>query len=158
MSRVALGQVVYVTYVIQDEQGLVLEQSDLPVGYVHGVAGPLFPQIERALAGKSPGDSVEVTLSPKQAFGPHRPELTFTDDLDNVPDEFRYVGAQVAMENERGEPHTFTVSHIGNGKLTVDGNHPFAGKTLRYRVKVDSVREATKAERASGIPAEMQGH
>ena len=78
--------------------------------------------------------------------------IEFTDDLENVPEQFRYVGAEVPMQNSEGETKTFYVSKIEDGKLTVDGNHPLAGKTLTLRVKILDVRDSTEEDiRQSGI-------
>ncbi len=155
--KVAKNKAVYVTYSILSEEGEILERSDLPIGYVHGVGSQLIEQVEKRLDGCEVGDTVEVILSPEQGFGPHDPDLTFTDDIDNVPPEVRYVGAQVEMQNDRGETRTFIVSRIENDRLTVDGNHPFAGKTLRFVVEVTDVRDATPEEIAAGVPDQPAG-
>lgn len=145
---IADGKAVTLTYTITDAQGAVLERVDLPVTYVHG-SGRLLPKVEAELAGHRAGDSVTVTVSPEEGFGTHRPELTFTDDLANVPEQFRFPGAEVEMVNASGAKRTFVVTVIENGKLTVDGNHPFAGKDLVYKVEILEVREATEQERAA---------
>jgi len=152
-ERVRKDQVVYISYVIQGSDGEVLEQHDLPVGYVHG-GGGLLEKVEAALEGKAAGDRVEVTLEPEDGFGPHRPELTFTDDIENVPEEHRFLGSEVEFENERGESMLFRVTRIEDGKLTIDANHPLAGKTLRYLVRVEGMRPATLDEVANGVPAD----
>lgn len=152
-ERVRNDQVVYISYVIQGSDGEVLEQHDLPVGYVHG-GGGLLEKVEAALEGKAAGDRVEVTLEPEDGFGPHRPELTFTDDIENVPEEHRFLGSEVEFENERGESMLFRVTRIEDGKLTIDANHPLAGKTLRYLVRVEGMRPATLDEVANGVPAD----
>lgn len=146
-------KVVAITYSIVDQSGVVLEQSDIPVYYVHGGPNQMFPEVEAALDGKDLGDSVEVVLEPERAFGRHDPSLTFTDDIENVPTELRRVGAQVQMQNDRGESRTFLVSNIDGDKLTVDGNHPFAGKTLTYSVTVADIRDATEEEKQKGVSA-----
>lgn len=152
-DTVARHRVVYLTYTILDQAGGLFEQYDLPVGYVHGVNGPLFEKIERALEGRKVGDRVEVTLSPRDGFGEHKPELTFTDDIDNVPPEHRRLGSQVMFENERGEQMELRVTRIADGKLTVDGNHPLAGQTVKFVVTIVGVRAATPEEIANGMPA-----
>lgn len=144
-------KVVAITYSIVDESGVILEQSDIPLYYLHGGPNDMFEDVERALDGCSIGDSVEVVLPPEKAFGYHDPNMTFTDDIDNVPPEFRNVGAQVEMQNDRGESRTFFVSRIEDGKLTVDGNHPFAGKTLTYALTVADIRDATEEEKSKGV-------
>ena len=144
-------KVVAITYSILDESGVILEQSDIPVYYVHGGVNQMFPQVEAALEGKAPGASVEVVLAPENAFGRHDPNLTFTDVIENVPPEFRHVGAEVQMQNDHGETRTFIVSKIEDDRLTVDGNHPFAGKMLTYAVTVADVRDATEEEQQKGV-------
>ena len=137
------GKYVSLTYTISDEEGNLLEQNDIPVNYIHGGETELIGGMDRAVAGKSAGDEVQVTVSPEDGFGAHDPELTFTDDLENVPPQFRRIGAEVQMQNESGETRNFIVTRIEDGKLTVDGNHPMAGKTLRVQVKILEVRDAT---------------
>jgi FKBP-type peptidyl-prolyl cis-trans isomerase SlyD len=148
---VSKHKVIAITYSIIDEAGVVLEQSDIPLYYVHGGPNDMFPDVEDALEGCELGDSVEVVLAPEKAFGYHDPAMTFTDDIANVPPQFRKIGAEVQMQNERGETRSFFVSRIEDNKLTVDGNHPFAGKTLRYAVTVADIRDATEEEKHKGI-------
>lgn len=151
--RITRHSYVSFTYVINDQEGNLLERSDLPMSYVHGSDAGLFIPIERALEGRCVGDSVDVILAPEQGFGPHDPSLTFTDDIENVPPQYRHVGAEVEFQNDSGESRKFTVSRIEDGKLTVDGNHPFAGKTLVFTVNVIAVRDATPDEIVNGVSA-----
>lgn len=144
-------KVVAITYSIVSDSGEILEQSDIPLYYAHGGVNQMFPDVEAELEGQGIGDTVEVVLPPGRAFGPRDPELTFVDDIDNVPPEFRKVGAEVQMQNDSGETRTFFVSKIEDGKLTVDGNHPFAGKTLTYSVTVNDIRDATDEEMKKGV-------
>ncbi len=152
MSEQCIGpnKLVQFTYFITDETGTLLEQVDIPVSYVHGADSGIFDKIEQALEGCQVGERVEVPLSVEEGFGPHRPELTFTDDIENVPEQFRHVGAEVEMQNDRGEVKTFTVSHIEGGRLTVDGNHPLAGKSLVFTIDVLEIRDATPEEIRQG--------
>lgn len=147
-QAVAAGKYVTLTYSILDEQGNVLEQTDLPVGYIHGGRTELLGGMDRQLAGKRAGDTVQFDVPSDQGFGPHDPDLTFTDDVDNVPPQFRHVGAEVPMQNESGEVRTFYVTRIDNGRLTVDGNHPFAGRPLRVHVRIHEVRDPSREELA----------
>ncbi|RMG34441.1 MAG: peptidylprolyl isomerase [Gammaproteobacteria bacterium] len=151
---VAPGKYVGITYSITDDVGNVVEQHDIPVGFVYGSDTELVGGLDKAVAGKKAGDEVEVKLSPDDAYGPYDPSLTFTDVLENVPPQFRRVGAEVQMQNEKGEVKTFHVSQISDGKLTVDGNHPLAGKELTVHVKIVEVRDAKPGEeKVSGIHA-----
>ena len=141
---------VSLTYTITDENDDVLERVDMPISYVHGRENQVIEKVEQALEGHEVGDEISVELSPEEGFGEHQPELTYTDDIDNVPQEFRYVGAEVEFRNDKGESRMFRVSRIADGKLTVDGNHPFAGKVITYNIKVSGVRDATPDEIADG--------
>ena len=145
------GKVVSFTYSIVDETGEIIEQSDLPISYVHGGQHDLFEKVEDELEGSVIGDTVEVSLTPEEGFGAHDPSLTYTDSLDNVPPEFHHVGAEVEMVNDQGDAKTFVVTHIEDGKLTVDGNHPMAGKVITFHIQVTAIRDATEEEMATGV-------
>ena len=148
------GKYVALTYTILDEQGNVVEQHDMPIGFVYGSDTELIGNMDKAVAGKRQGDEVEVRVSPEQGFGERDPSLTFTDKLENVPPQFRQIGAEVQMQNDKGETKSFFVTRIENGELTVDGNHPLAGKNLLVRVTISEVRDAKPGEeQVSGIHA-----
>ena len=69
--------------------------------------------------------------------------------------QFRQIGAEVQMQNEEGEAKSFFVTAIKDGKVTVDGNHPLAGKHLNVHVTILEVRNALPGEeRTSGVHAE----
>ena len=145
------NKVVSFTYTILEEGGTILEQSDLPINYVHGGKHDLFEKIEQELEGCVENDVVQVKLTPEEGFGPYDPSLTYTDDLENVPEEFRRIGAEVEMMNDQGDSRKFKVTQIENGKLTVDGNHPMAGKQIIFNIKVIGIRDATQDEVSNGV-------
>jgi FKBP-type peptidyl-prolyl cis-trans isomerase SlyD len=147
------NKVVSFVYSIVDEYGELLEQSDLPISYVHGGKHDLFEKVEEGLDGAVINDTVEVSLTAEESFGPHDPDLTYTDAIENVPEEFRAVGAEVEMMNDQGDSRKFKVTRIEDGKLTVDGNHPMAGKAITFRIKVIDIRDATPEEIANGVEA-----
>ena len=141
---------VSLTYTITDEHNDILERIDMPVNYVHGRDSQVIEKVEKALEGCAQGDEISVELNPDEGFGEHQAELTFIDQIDNVPPEFRHIGAEVEFQNDKGESRMFRVSRIEDGKLTVDGNHPFAGKVITYNIKVTAVRDATPDEITNG--------
>ena len=152
-DSVARNKVVSLTYVLRNAHGDIFEYSDLPVDYLHGSGSDLFEKIERSLEGCQVGDQITIELSPEEGFGPHNPGLTFTDDVENVPPEYRRVGAQLEAQNAKGEVMNFVVTHIEGAKLTVDANHPLAGQTVSFAVKIHGVRDATTEELRAGKPA-----
>lgn len=153
-QKVEENKVVSLTYVILDETGAVLEQYDLPISYVHGNNSNMYPKVAKALEGAKVGDEIEVILSPAEGFGKHDPNLTFSDDISNVPPEYRHLGAEATFQNEQGESVTMTVVKMENGKIMLDGNHPFAGKTVTFKLRVKEIRDATEAEVGSGEVAQ----
>ena len=137
---------VAITYSITDESDEVLERIDMPVNFIYGRDNTVIPKIKQELEGHQAGDEIVVNISPEEGFGTHQEELTFTDDIENVPPEFHKIGAEVEFQNNQSEVKKFTVTKIENGKLTVDGNHPFAGKNITYNIKIREVRDATADE------------
>lgn len=149
------GMVVFITFSVMDEQGQVMGQQDMPTGYVHGAQSGLFEEIEAALEGVSEGQQVEVWLSPDKAFGQRDESLVIEDDLDNVPPMYRLIGAEAQLQNEAGDMLNFRVTQIAEGRVTLDANHPLAGRNARCVATVLSIRPATPAELRSGFPAEQ---
>ena len=150
-NTITTNKFVELTYRIIDQtNGEVIEQVEEPLGYVQGDNTLLFNQVTKELEGKSVGDEVEILLKAEDAFGPKLEELIFTDDINNVPLEYRFIGAAVTMQNDKGGTKDFIVSSIEDGKLTIDGNHPLAGKDIIFYVEVLSVRDATADEIIEG--------
>ncbi|MEF8793135.1 FKBP-type peptidyl-prolyl cis-trans isomerase [Thiohalorhabdus sp.] len=153
-KRVQKDKVVQISYAILDQDGSVLEHLEVPIAYVHGHDSGLFEQVEAALEGRSFGDRVSVTLGPEEAFGQRDPGLVQIDDLANVPPQYQELGKEIDFQNDKGDTKTFRVIDISEGKLTVDGNHPLAGKTLTFVVDVAGVRDATPEEIRDGSAAD----
>ena len=150
-ETISINKYVELIYRIVDQSnGAVIEQVEDPLGYVHGDNTLLFNQVTKELEGKCVGDEVEILLKAKDAFGPKIDELIFTDDLNNVPLEYRFIGATVSMQNDKGGTKDFIVSNIEDGKLTIDGNHPLAGKDIVFYIEVLSIRDATADEIIEG--------
>ena len=145
-EKIKPGKFVSLTYVIKDETETVLEHNDIPTGYVFGGDTELLGGMDELLFDKQAGDEVSSQIPPEKGFGEYDPEMVFVDDLENVPEDFRHIGAEVQMQNDLGETRSFYVSKIEDGKLVVDGNHPMAGKTLTLEVKVLEVRDATEED------------
>jgi FKBP-type peptidyl-prolyl cis-trans isomerase SlyD len=156
MTTVTRNKLVYITYSILDARGMVVEQHDIPVGYVQGANSGILPAIETAVAGHKVGDRVEITLSPEEGYGLRDESLVFVDDIENVPPQFRRVGAEVLFENEAGETKPFYVTSIEDGKVTVDGNPSLAGQSVTCLVNVMDIRDATPEEIHNGRPLDVK--
>ncbi|MDC3360395.1 peptidylprolyl isomerase [Candidatus Thioglobus sp.] len=150
-ETISINKFVELTYrIIDQSNGEVIEQVEEPLGYVQGDNSLLFNQVTKELEGKFVGDEVEILLKAEDAFGKKADELIFTDDINNVPMEYRFIGASVTMQNDKGGTKDFIVSSIEDGKLTIDGNHPLAGKDIIFYVEILSIREATADEIIEG--------
>ena len=151
IETISINKFVELTYrIIDQSNGEVIEQVEEPLGYVQGDNSLLFNQVTKELEGKCVGDEVEILLKAEDAFGKKADELIFTDDINNVPMEYRFIGASVTMQNDKGGTKDFIVSSIEDGKLTIDGNHPLAGKDIIFYVEILSIREATADEIIEG--------
>ena len=144
IQKVTKNKLVSITYRILSGEGEVVEQSDIPIEFVYGVDDRIFPKIIMELEGKVIGDSVEVVLPPEEGFGVEDPELIIVTSIDSAPPEYRVIGAKPTFQNEQGEALEMTVTNIEDGQITVNGNHPFAGKTMHFVVTIVGVRDVNE--------------
>jgi FKBP-type peptidyl-prolyl cis-trans isomerase SlyD len=145
------GKLVELTYKVTDRKtGHVLTRVEFPLGYVHGHNEILAPSVHRELEGKSAGDTIEVAIDGNQIFGPRDESLGFSDDIENVPEEYRQVGTSILMENDSGQTRSFLVTHLDDERLTVDGNNPLSGREVVFTLEILTVRDATDAETKAG--------
>jgi FKBP-type peptidyl-prolyl cis-trans isomerase SlyD len=153
-QRVEKNKHVMFSYTIVDvASGEVLEQVEIPMGYIHGGEQRMFDKVEKAMEGAKIGDEIEIELAPHECFGEADPELIFTDSMENVPPQFHRVGAEVEFQNDQGEVKSFTVTKIEDGLLTIDGNSPLVGKTVQFKVMIHDIRDATEKEIQAGRPS-----
>jgi FKBP-type peptidyl-prolyl cis-trans isomerase SlyD len=151
--------VVTIEYTLTDETGALIESSEgrEPLTYLHG-GGNIIPGLETSLEGKSPGESLKVSVPPADAYGEWDegkiidiPKTQFSG-VDDVQ-----VGMQFGVHSSAGE-QIVTVTKVEGDNVTVDANHPLAGKTLNFDVKVVGVREPTSDELDHGHVHGPGGH
>ncbi len=134
------GSKVSIHYTLRVD-GEVVDSSEgqEPLEFQQG-SGQIIPGLEAALAGMASGDSKEVVVPPETAYGPVNPEA-----IQTVPKtafettEGLQVGGVIAGETSDGRKFRARVSDIGLETVTLDLNHPLAGKTLHFSVEVVSV-------------------
>lgn len=153
---VAKNKVVSFTYSILNDKSEVEEQSDVAMEYVHGADDRVFPLVVEAMEGAKVGDTKEIILEPLDGFGVYDENKTYRDKVENVPPEYRSVGAEASFKSEDGQELKMKVISIKSGEVFLDGNHPFAGRTMTFKITVEAIREATEEEAASGAVVELQ--
>jgi FKBP-type peptidyl-prolyl cis-trans isomerase SlyD len=147
--QIAEQTVVKIHYTLTDTKGEVLDTSEGPGGgepleYLHG-AGQIVPGLEDALAGKSAGDHVKVTVGPEAGYGARSEELVQKVSRDEFPDGDIEVGMRFRSHGPSGA-RILTVVATDDDSVTLDGNHPLAGATLNFDVQVVEVRQATEKD------------
>ncbi len=144
------GRVATIHYTLTSDEGDVIDKSatDAPLSYLHG-AGNIVPGLEKALSGKQVGDSLKADVPPEQGYGPRHDGMIQQVPRSAFPDVEVKPGMQFEARTERG-PLLVTVTGMDEENVTVDGNHPLAGKTLHFAVEVADVREATEQEANNG--------
>ena len=136
--KISNQKLVSMTYSIHEGTNL-LENVDTPVSFIYGKETNLLPIVENSLKGKEKGNELTIEVSPELGFGEIDENLIFIDSTDNVPKEYSKIGMQIDFENDKGVKRKFRVTNIDKGKITFDGNHPFSGKTLVYKIKIIDV-------------------
>ncbi|BBF86672.1 FKBP-type peptidyl-prolyl cis-trans isomerase SlyD [Aquitalea magnusonii] len=156
--QIAKDTVVTLHYEMFDAENTLLDKTEEPIAYLHGGYDGIFPLVEEALHGKSVGDSVDVKLTPDDAFGDPEEELVRVEDLDVFPADVEVGMMFEADDPETGDVLLFRVTDIADGKAIVDANHPLAGQTIRFVAKVTEVRAATAEELSHGHVHGAHGH
>lgn len=156
--QISMNTVVYMTYELKDADGNVLESSQEPVAYLHGGYDNIFPKVEEAMHGKNPGDVVTVDLQPDDAFGEYDEELVQIEPASAFPTGELKVGMQFEGEDETGDVILYTVTEIADGKVIVDGNHPWAGERMIFTATIKDVRPAKQEEVSHGHVHGAGGH
>lgn len=151
--QIAEQTFVTIHYTLTDTKGEVLDSSEEaeggePLSYIHG-AGMIVPGLEEALLGKGAGDQVKVTIPPENAYGLRKDGLVQKVPRNELPAGDIEVGMRFRAQGPGGS-HILTVAEMDKDSVTLDGNHPLAGATLNFDVKVLSVREVK--------PEDMPGH
>lgn len=130
---------------VADAQGKLLEESSDPMVYLHGGYGNTLAKIEEALEGKEPGFQTILALQPEDAFGLRDESLVRTIPRSQFPPGVK-VGGQLEGRGSDGREQVFNVTKIKGEIVLLDGNHPLAGKALRFTLKVTDVRIASQDE------------
>jgi FKBP-type peptidyl-prolyl cis-trans isomerase SlyD len=154
------NRVVTLHYHLTNAEGEVIESSrgSEPLTYLHGT-GALLPSLELALTGLDVGATKTVELAPADAYGEH--DATKVETLpraafNQVPD--LEIGMLLEGQDPNGLTITVHVMDIREDTVVIDANHPLAGETLTFAIKVLAIRDATSEELTHGHVHEDGGH
>ena len=155
--KITKDTIVTLTFRAVDAKGKVLEDGKEPRAYLHGGYGNTLPGIEAALEGQAAGYQTTVKLAPADAFGERDESLVTTIPKKDFPPGVK-VGGQLEGHDDQGRHQVFTVVKIKGDTVHLDGNHPLAGQTLTFQLKVLDVKAASAEEIAHGHAHGAHGH
>lgn len=155
------NKVVAVSYELEVE-GQIADKAgaEKPLEYIQGT-GMLLPKFEAAVEGKEPGEGFDFVLTPEEGYGEYNPDYAFdipkaSFEIDGkLREDLLVVGMLIPMLNASGQVVQGTVKAVKEDTVTMDFNHPMAGKTLHFTGKVETVRDATEKELTEGLHGEF---
>lgn len=151
-ERVEHGVIVKLEYTLQIEDELVEStEDDGPIEFLQGY-GEIIPGLQRALYGMTIGDEKVITVEPEDGYGEYDAEAFEEVPLEIFPDDMDLsLGMPVELYDEdEDETVEGFIAEIRTDTVVVDLNHPLAGETLNFQVKVVGLREPTPEEREHG--------
>ncbi|MCC5851716.1 MAG: peptidylprolyl isomerase [Alkalimonas sp.] len=155
---ISQNKVVAMHYKVTDPNGAELDSSfgGDPLIFLYG-HGSLIPGLEKALAGKAPGDTFNATIEAAEAYGERHDQLVQSVPRSMFEGMEVEVGMRFRASGPDGREHSVIIVELGDEEVVVDGNHPLSGIDLTFDVEVVQVREATEEEIAHGHAHGLDG-
>ena len=125
------------------EDGTVFDTSEDgdPLSFTIG-ENRVIPGFEEAVTGMEPGDSKTTEVDPEQAYGEHREDMVMEMERDQIPDDVDpEVGQQLQLRLENGQTVPVLITALGEDTVTIDANHPLAGRTLLCDIELVDISE-----------------
>jgi FKBP-type peptidyl-prolyl cis-trans isomerase SlyD len=133
------------TLIIEDE---IMESTDEaePIEFIQGI-GQIIPGLEEALYGMKVGEMKVVEIQPEDAYGEYDPDSLEVANIDEFSEEIPLdVGTFLDLRDDEGEVLSAQIIEADDETVTLDFNHPLAGKTLTFEIKVADLRPASQEE------------
>lgn len=146
-------------YTLTDKTGTVLDSSEGsdPLFFLEN-SQQIIPGLEKVIQLMNVGDKKKIEVKAQDAYGDVNPELVVKVKKTQFPPDAQLsVNDQFQVNNDPHSP-VFTITEIGDEEVTVDGNHPMAGKDLFFDVEITTVRDATAEEVSHGHAHGAHGH
>ncbi|MEM8629370.1 MAG: FKBP-type peptidyl-prolyl cis-trans isomerase [Chlamydiota bacterium] len=135
------GQRIELEYSVFLENGKVIDSNvgGAPLSFHLGMH-QILPALEEVLVDLSKGDSKTVTLQPTQAYGEIDPSAFQEVDASAIPEDLRYQGAVLGVQDDEGNQYRIRIESVSDQVAVIDFNHPLAGKTLTFQMRIMDVR------------------
>lgn len=156
---IAENKVVSLNYTVKDSEGQVIDTSEggEPLVYLHGHKN-IIPGLEAALVGKKEGEEFDVTVAPAEAYGERNEEAVQVVPRSAFEGVESIEPGMVFTAQTQGGPVQLIVTGVEGEDITVDPNHPLAGKELHFSGSVVEVRDASEEEQQHGHVHGPGGH
>lgn len=143
---------VYFDYTLTDDEGTVLDTTEGQgeFAYIHG-HGNLIAGMEKGLEGRREGEAFEITVEPEEGYGEYVEEAVVSMPRSTLEEAGVDVepGVRVQAQGPEG-PIDMTIVDFDDDTVTLDANHPLAGKRLHFAIRVAAIREAHPDEKKHG--------
>jgi peptidylprolyl isomerase/FKBP-type peptidyl-prolyl cis-trans isomerase SlpA len=143
VARAKKGDTVEVHYTGKLEDGTVFDTSQdrEPLSFTLGEE-KVIPGFEQAVEGMEPGDTKTEELSPDEAYGQRREDMVMELERDQIPEDVDpQVGQQLQLRMQNGQTVPVVITDLGEESVTIDANHPLAGKKLIFEIELLDVEE-----------------
>ncbi|MFD2740864.1 peptidylprolyl isomerase [Sulfitobacter aestuarii] len=138
MAEVKSGDTVHIHYTgtLTDGSTFDSSQGRDPLEFVVG-SGQIIPGLDTALPGMNVGDKKTVNIDSAEAYGPVNPEMRQAVPREGIPAEIPLeIGTQLQMQTPDGQALPVTVVEVDDATVTLDANHPLAGKDLQFDIEL----------------------
>jgi len=157
--QVSSDSVVSFHYTLKEEGGEVFESSVEadPILYMQGRGG-MIQGLEEAMEGKSVDEAFEVTVTPEKGYGKRKEGESHRIPKKHLLTKGKLTPGMIIQVNTANGPEEAILLKVGLKNVDIDANHPLAGKTLVFDVKIVDIREATSEEKDHGHAHGVGGH
>jgi len=144
-TQIREGSQVALEYTLSDETGAVIESNKgkEPLSYIHGKS-QIIPGLEKELSGMKAGEEKKIQVKPEDGYGPVNPNAFQEIPKDKLPPEALKVGTMLMAQGSQGQGIPARVHEIKDTTVIMDFNHPMAGKTLSFDVKISEIKTPQK--------------
>ncbi|MCX7611116.1 MAG: peptidylprolyl isomerase [Ignavibacterium sp.] len=149
---IGINKVVTVNFTLKDQFGNILDSTDgdVPFSFLTGHQN-IIPKLESEIDKMLIGSKKTILIDAKDAYGEYNEDIVQVVGKEEFPPEFILeVGMQYIASTSEGTKMPFTITEVGDDEVTIDFNHPLAGKDLTFEIELLNVRDATAEEISHG--------